>query len=567
MSFKIFSLQLLGKIKPVETVENKRKMLFDDYQSFLQVESSEELKKYFLLEKEVNSEGFKKKKAEIESLHFKGSHEHHLLKEFESLQKQRSICGYFETEGSADLQRFLKLKTAEKTQEYFTLKKYITEGSFAKEKKDIIGQVYRGSAEEKQLKEFNKLEKSRRIKAWIELQNANRLKEEEGRKHSKKLRLYKETVNSPMLKNYLKLKEITGSTDFKKRVEFLKDKAKFEKSETGKKYTRFRQLEQDTDLKFFISYEKSKGYKNYLSVQGSAGLKRFRELEKITVSTEFAERRKYLEDTRKWEKTEEFKRHQQFLEMKKLPHLVKYFKYKGTPVFDFYRNWEVAFADDFSGNKPDNEKWSFTSFLAHKTLGDNYSLASDLHLFTQGKNVKTGKKLTIEVRKEKALGKVWQMPAGFVPAELEYTSGLISSWNSFNIGDGIFEAKVKFEAVPQVVSSIYISGENDLPRVNLVEMGTKNRMGVLTLNNQKAQVTGLDIANLNKGVWYIFTVEKQGANLAWKINDTEVFQLEYPALKGKLHLNISSLVVHEIPASQLPVKFEVEWVKCWRKKR
>jgi hypothetical protein len=91
-------------------------------------------------------------------------------------------------------------------------------------------------------------------------------------------------------------------------------------------------------------------------------------------------------------------------------------------------------------------------------------------------------------------------------------------------------------------------------------------MGVLTLNNQKAQVTGLDMANLKKGVWYIFTVEKLGSNLAWKINDTEVFQLQYPSLKGKLHLNISSLVVHEIPVSQLPVNFEVEWVKCWRKK-
>jgi hypothetical protein len=566
MSFKIFSLQLLGKIKPVETVELKRKTLIDDYREFLQVESSDELKEYVLLDKEVNSAEFKKKKSEIEKLHFKGSTEHQLLKEFEGLQKKRSIRDYLVTAASTDLQKFLKLKAAEKTIEYFDLKKYIGESSFTKEKKDILGQVYRGSTEEKQLKDFLKLEKSNRIIAWVELQNQSRLKEEEGKKHSKKLRLYKETVNSPMLKNYLGLKEITGSAEFKKRVEYLKDKTKFEKSEPGKKLTRCQQLEHDTDIKFYLAFDKSKSYRNYFAVDGSAELKRYRELSEIIASSEFAERKKYLEDINKWEKTDEYKRQQKYIALKKQTNLLKYFKYKGTPVFDFYRNWEVAFADDFAGNTADTEKWSFTSFQANKMLGDNVSLAGDLHVFTQGKNLKTGKKLTIEVRKEKAAGKVWQMPAGFVPAEMEYTSGLVSTWNSFNLEDGIFEVKVKFDTVPQVVSSVYLSGETDLPRVNLVEMGTKNRMGVLTLNNKKAEVTGLDIANLKKGVWYIFTVEKQGSNLAWKINDTEVFQMQYPSLKGKLHLNIASLVVHEIPASHLPSAFEIEWVKCWHKK-
>lgn len=566
MSFKIFSLQLLGKIKPVETVELKRKTLIDDYREFLQVESSDELKEYVLLDKEINSADFKKKKSEIETLHFKGSKEHQLLKEFEGLQNKRSIRDYLVTAASSDLQKFLKLKAADKTSEYFDLKKYIAESSFAKEKKDILGQVYRGSTEEKQLKDFLKLEKSNRIKVWVELQNQSRLKEEEEKKHSKKLRLYNETVNSPMLKNYLGLKEITGSVEFKKRVEYLKDKTKFEKSEPGKKLARCQQLEQDADMKFYLAFDKSKGYKNYFAVDGSAELKRYRELSEITASAEFAERKKYLEDKNKWEKTDEYKRQQKYIALKKQPNILKYFKYKGTSVFDFYRNWEVAFADDFAGNTADTEKWSFTSYLANKMLGDNVSLAGDLHVFTQGKNLKTGKKLTIEVRKEKAVGKVWQMPAGFVPAEMEYTSGLVSTWNSFNLEDGIFEVKVKFDAVPQVVSSVYLSGETDLPHVNLVEMGTKNRMGVLTLNNKKAEVTGLDIANLRKGVWYIFTVEKQGSNLAWKINDTEVFQLQYPSLKGKLHLNISSLVVHEIPASHLPSVFEIEWVKCWRKK-
>jgi hypothetical protein len=567
MSFKIFSLQLLGKIKPVETIEARRKQLFDDFVEFQQVERSDELKKYLELESEVNSAGFKKKKEEIESLKFKGSRECNLLKEFSGLQKKNSLKDFFKIEGSADLQRYTKLKTAEKFTEFFGLKKYVTEGAFAKEKKEILAQIFKGSTEEKQWKEFLKLENSNKIKAWVELQNPIRLKEEEGKKHSKKLRLFKDGQNSQSLKRYIELKALVNSDAFKKRSDFLKDKTKFEKSETSKKYQKFKQLESDNDIIFFIAFEKSKLYKNYLAVKDSAELKRYRELNETTASTEFLERKRYLEDPKKWEKTDEYKRQQQWLEMKKLPHLIKYFKNKGTSVFDFHRNWEIAFADDFSASKIDTEKWRFTSYVANKMLGDNYSLTGDLHFFTKGNNVKTGKNLTIEVRKEKAAGRVWKTTAGFVPAELEYTSGLVSTWNSFDMEDGIFEAKIKFEPVHSVVSSFYLAGNQDLPRVNLLEMGIKNRVGVLTLNYSKANVDGLDIANLKTGQWYIFSIEKLGSNIAWKINETEVFASQYQGVKGKLHVSASSLVVEEIPASQLPVPFEIEWVKCWRKKQ
>lgn len=567
MSFKIFSLQLLGKIKPVETIEKNRKTLADDFAEFQRVESSDELKLYFELEKEVNSAEFKKNKAAIEVLHFKGSREFNLLKEFQSLEKKHSIRDFLKVEGSSDLERFKKLKNAEKTAEYNELKKYVNDGRFAKEKKEILTQVYKGSPEEKQAKEFHKLEKSKQISVWNELQNPARLKGEESAKHSKKLEIFNETKSSSLLKRYLELKELINSDSFKKRVAFLQDQTKFENSEANRKFKRYKQLENDPDISFFTGFEKSKLYKNYLAVVDSADLKRYRELKQTTTSAEFAERKKYLEDPKKWEKTEEFKRQQQYSELKKQPHLVKYFKNKGTSVFDFLRNWEVVFEDDFSAAKPDNDKWSFTSLAADKMLGDNFSLTGDLHHFTAGKNLKTASKLTIEVRKEKATGKIWQMPSGFVQATLDYTSGLISSWKSFSAEDGIFEAKIRFNPFSQVVSSFYLAGETDQPRVSLLEMGAKNRLGFISLKNAKAQVEGLDISNLNSNKWYIFSVEKNGSQFTWKINETDVFSGQSSELNKKLHLNASSIVVEEVPASQLPASFEIEWVKCWRKRK
>jgi hypothetical protein len=315
-----------------------------------------------------------------------------------------------------------------------------------------------------------------------------------------------------------------------------------------------------------LKFEKSPLYINYLDVAGSFDLKRYTELEAITSSKEFREQKAYLEDKKKWEKTEEFLREQQYLNMKKLPHFIKYFKNKGTDIFTFFNKWQIAFEDDFLRPQLNAEKWATKSYLAEKMTGDNYSLAGDNFIFTDGKNINLDGRLRIDVKKEKTKGKVWQMPAGFVPAELDYTSGIISSWKSFWMEDGIIEAKIKFQPVKQIVSSFYLTGEQEMPRLNLLEMGAKNRLGILKLTSTgKTSVTGIDIENLKKGKWYIFSVEKNGNNFTWKINNTEIITLQSSELKGKLFLNASSIVVDDIPSQELPAGFEIDWVRCYIK--
>lgn len=608
MSFKIFSLQLLGKIKSVEIIENQREKLRSDFNDFQEVEKSDELDVYLKKEEWINSDDFKKKKAEIEGLHFKGSREFNQLKEFEGLKKSSKIKRYFKIAGSSDLKKFDDLKDADKLNEYYKLLEFVKDGQFEKEKKEINSQVFKGSVEEKHWLEFRKLNKSAGIKAYLELSGSEQLKKHEAfavseklkgfvtlrnapdkdkqkRKEcralkrdseiiayfryekSRKLKLYRETVGSHDLKKYNELKDYISNDDFKKREAFLKDRKKFEKSDTYNKQQKYKQLAADADVKFILKFEKSSLYKNYLDVKDSFDLKRYFELDEIIKSQEFIDRKKYLEDKKKWYKSEEFAKQQEFIKMKELPHFVKYFKYKGTADFDFLKNWELTFEDDFSANKLDAEKWSNVSFISEKLLGDNYSMPGDLHVYANGRNVKTGGKLTLSVKKEKGAGKVWQMPAGFIPVEFDYTSDLVSTNKNFWQEDGIFEAKIKFDPIKQVVSSFYLAGENSTPRINLLEMGTKNQVGVSTLTEKgKVNSTGLDISNLKKGKSYIFTIEKLGNALTWKINETEMLTIEDSALNFPLHLNAASIVVYDVPGSNLPVNFEIDWVKCYRKK-
>ncbi|MFW5755987.1 MAG: hypothetical protein ACOCWK_05255 [Tangfeifania sp.] len=492
--------------------------------------------------------------------------------------------------------------------EYRTLLDFIEKGNYKKQKDEIKRETFRGSSEEKKLAEFNKLKKSPGIKAYLDLHNSETLKkhndfyESEKLKryfelkdapktdkllkkeyaelkkdpeiksylkfeHSKKLKLYHETVDSYNLKRYNELKETIESEEFKKRVDYLKDKKKFEKTDAFRKWKRFKELASRDDVKFFLKFEKSSLLRNYYDVKDSMEYRRFLELKEIVSSVDFKTRKEYLEDEKKWEKTDDYSKEQHYLEMKKLPHLVKYFKYKDTNAFSFFREWEVSFEDNFTKNTPDKEKWSTKSLWAENLPGGNHSMPGDLHTFTDGRNIKINDKLIIETRRESAEGMIWKMPAGFVPARFDYTTGILSNNKSFKQKDGIFEAKIKFNPVKEVVSSAMLQGESVSPRIMLLEMGTKNRLGVAhTMNTGKIKVDGLDISNLHKNKWYIFTLEKNGATLTWKINETEVLKLENQKIDFNLHLDLFSLVVFEIPGSKLPVQFETDWVRCYRRK-
>lgn len=605
MSFKIFSLQLTGKIKSVDLIEKKRKQLADNYNEFLKTESSDELEALLELERYVTSNDFLENRKKTEGLSFKGSEEEKQLKEFYNLQKAARIKNYFKVEDSADLIRYQKEKESKKLKDFYALEEYIKDGDFEQDKKEINGKVFKGSVEEKHLKELKKLEKITGIKAYVELEGSEKIKQHKAFENSEKLRKYTElktaAVNDkeknkefkrlskdPEIRNYFKFEkskklklyhEISGShtlerykelkkqvktKEFEEKVAYLKDKKKFEKSDAYKKYSEYKGLAGDTVVNFVLKYEKSKLYKNYLDVKESFDLKRYKELETLIESAEFKKQKGWLEDKKRWEKTEDANKLKQYEAEKKKTEFVNYFKYKDSSEFDFFKNWDLVFEDSFVAKKLDDSKWMTSSLTASKTLGQNYAMPGDLSIFTDGKNLKTDNKLSIQVKKEKCEGMLWQMPAGFVPANFDYTSGMVSTGEHFQFEDGILEAKISFNPVKQIASTFFLANGNNIPRVNLVEMGAKNMLGICnTGETGKIKWEGLDINNLKKGS-YIFTLVKSGANFTWKINEQEVLQINKDDLDKPLQLNASSLVIDSLPGTS--ANFDIEWVKCYRKK-
>lgn len=448
---------------------------------------------------------------------------------------------------------YLKVEKSEELKVFLELQNYVDSKEFENRKKKTESLRFKGSEEFKLLKEFEKLKNSGKIKNYFKIKDSTELARFEKVRVSDKLKDYKNICN-----------QITKGIIDAEKADIHPGKLKGLKKELKQS---FKALRKNSDIAFFLKFEKSKEYKNYLEVNESLNLKRFYELKEKVSTKEFAQKKSFLEDLKRWEKTEDAAKKRKYKELKTNPIISNYLKVKGNSDYDFFRKWELSFSDDFKNEKLNPEKWSVVTSVAEKTLGENYALPGDIHFFTNGKNIKTGNKLTIEVRNEKTKCKKWHMPAGFIPVELNYSSGLVSTWKSFNQTDGIFEAKVKINRINEIVSTITLSGEKDSPAIHLLEMGTQNRIGISTLNNKgKITMEGLDISNLKNGEYYIFTIVKKGSKLTWKINGTEVYRAERNDFKFPLHLNAKSMVVYDVAGSKHPYRFEIEWIRCYKRK-
>lgn len=606
MSVKMFFLSAFGGIKNTDKYEAEQEQLEKDFHEFVSVQGSDELKSFLELEKFVKSEQFLKTKSELQKLQFKGSPEEAQLKEYNKLHKTRKLVKYYLTSGSSELKKYNAFQESEKLEKYIELKAFVEDGTYKTEKDKYSKEVYKNSLEAAKVKEFQKLEKNRKLKDFFAIKNGNDLdalkkfeesellqrvselqkKKDSGKleaeeknelkklksdsgfirneklKKSKAYRNYLEIFKSDMPSKHEELSTEISAEEFKTRVAYLQDKKKFEKTEDFEKHNDFKKLKSSDDIRFNNKYPKSSAYLNYKNLDQSEIKKKYEDLRKTVGSDEFLERKAYLEDSKKWEKTDEYQKEQLYDEMIKRPHLVKYLSYVNTDLLDFYKNWNIVFEDRFKDHKLDKSKWQTLSPWAESTVGRNFSQAGDLQGFTDGKNIKMDHgNLQVIVNKERTASLVWNFSMGFNEEELKYSSGLLSTGEQFKAEYGILEAKIKYAPQKEIIDVFYLGSEKQKGRINLLETGSVNRFGLINGNDGSQHLESLNGLASNK--FYIFRLEWKKGKVCWKINGKEIFETKLDVPVGPLHINLASLVLKD--TNKLPHQFTIDWVRFYQK--
>lgn len=604
MSIPIYFMQLRGKIKQTEVVESERNKLTDSYKAYLAALETPMLTEYRDLENWVKSGAPAESKRAYEKMVFKGSLLHQQETEFRKLEKSGVLRNYFRLDSSRDLKRFLELRESDKLKAYYNLNDYIEKGEYEREKRDLEQQKFSGSPEERHLKELDALVKDKMFSDYLALHNSSRLskhsemtnspllqqfvtlkqmpdKDEAAMEtfqkleanadikayfeleKSHELRNYREVAGSHQPARYKELIELTNSVEFKNRTAWLQDKDKFEKSEARKKFKNYKTLQADQDVKFYLKFERSKLYRNYLDTRDSFTLKRYQELKILLETPEFQNEKAYLLDNKKWEKSEDYRKLMRYEELKKSPGIALVLKHEGKESFAEILKWEERFFESFDAKSIDRSIWTPNHKWAQESTGLNFSQPGDLHAYSGGANsVVDNRQLVLQVKGGQFRSYRWNPAAGLVPAEFAYSSDILSTYAAFRQEGGLFEAKIFYQPNRHVAQICYLAGDSPAPRIHLLEMGPKNRMGIIRNASQgHPMAEGVDLSYLKGYRWYIFGVEWERDQLRYLINGTEVGRSRFSGFGGGAHINLTSLVISDIPAAVMPVKMKVDWIR------
>lgn len=448
---------------------------------------------------------------------------------------------------SNELKAFQELKTWFDTKEH------------EKIKQELKSLTFKSSPEFQTEKEYLTLCKNKALKNYLTLAETNTPKE------------YLEIEKSGLPKKYTELETYIKSPEYKQeRKRFVK-----ENTEEYQKEIEFVELKQNEKIKNYFKLKKSKELQDYFQVKDSELLTKYNDLKAQVESKEFADRKTYLLSTDKFEKTEQYHKLQEYIKLSQSEKIKWYFHTLKTDKFKEIKKWELTFTEDFETKKLDQQKWLTKFFWGEALLNSSYSLASDSHWYTDGNNVAIEKSiLKIITRKEKSNGLSWDSKYGFVPKEFDYTSGVISTGNSFRQQYGRFEAKIKITSLAGIYHAFWLIGDKMLPEIDVFRKngeGSSALQGAFFWENgekgkAKKSITNVGGLSLDSS-FYILGIDWDEQKITWKINGIP-FKVETNNLpKGTVYLVFSSGVNGKIDESKLPVTFEVDWVKCWTHKK
>jgi hypothetical protein len=457
-----------------------------------------------------------------------------------------------------DYQIYCSVENSEKLKEFFTLQERVESIPFIEKKKEIESLRFKGSPEEQLLKKYAKLQKNKKLIRYLEtLDSADlaRFKEIEAKEIP---------VRFKELEHYVKDGEYKSDhKSFKQVQKRAKNEAqKWEDTAEYKKFEEYQKLKESGDVRFYFGFLKSAAYKNYLKVSGSSLLNQFEDIREEISTDKFKERKAYLEDEKRYEKTDDYKLLSRFRELDADPGIKLYLKYNDTDAFRFFRKWKTAFSDEFD-NPIDKKTWSFVTPLAQKGPGKNYSVGKQLQYYNLADNFSIENSiLTLQTQAEKIEGIYWDNQYGFIVRDFAYASGVMHNLGSFKQMYGHFELKIKASRVKGVVSSVSLVDEEEEFAIRLFTRDGQKTFGGLVYAEQDRKVFKPIRLKVPSGGYVIVQVNWSSERISWKVNCKDMGSIYEKIPHVKLGLRIESEVLKD--TTNLPHRTDIDWIRCFK---
>lgn len=207
----LFTARLTGKMLSAEQFEQNIHDMQERVKRWRAIEKSPELAEYKELKKIVEDSDFQERMSAMKTRKYSDTDEGRKMKSLERLSSTLRMKGYKHALANEKFQAFLKFQASD---------------GFQNSEDDSV------TASERRL--YNVIYRSAYYKN------------------------YQKVLNSPELKQLTELEKETATEDFKKRNAFWADSKRWEHSEEYKTYTRYQQLANSEDIKFYFESREEK---------------------------------------------------------------------------------------------------------------------------------------------------------------------------------------------------------------------------------------------------------------------------------------------------------------------
>ncbi len=621
---------LLGLYPKTKNIEKHLADLIKEFDQINQYARSEELARYEYLDKFINSPDFLEQKLYFKNLTFKNSGEKKKEDEYLKLKKSKEIKFYFRFMASQGYDRFLKMDVSEELEHFKELKLFIESSQFKKveeymkdknkwektedfrkindykvlikkiefknyfkfiglkeyndlikhlNSKDIILyeslELYFNSRDFKMLKSSMKRKKFREHETYKNFQVYRRMKKDKSLQNYFKLSNnnlfanYKIIHNSKELFNYKELENFVINPELKTKEKQLKS-LRFNQTQEYIKLQEYKKLASSKPVKEYFKMNSSQELAEFKNLKGSKLIADYNSLEKYVLSDEFKNKKIYLLDKHKWDKSDEKKQYTDYIILKKAPKIKWYFKLKDSPKYNTLRTWKLSFEDDFNSGKLDRDKWITRYFWGEVVLNDSYALPDEKHLFSSDGNIKiSDSAIHIITMNEKVQGKVWNSDFGFFTKDFDYTSGIINTGSSFRTKYGRIEAKVKLNSTKGIFHSFWLSGDTKLPQIDIFKhYNNKLYLSTYWNDNSDSGIINNDTVSLNgsffTGKYMIYSLEWTPEKITWLINGLIIKTQINNIPDEMMYISLNSGVIGE-STGPLPTSLDIDWVRIYQK--
>ncbi|HNW51577.1 MAG TPA: hypothetical protein PKH79_10885, partial [Prolixibacteraceae bacterium] len=227
---------------------------------------------------------------------------------------------------SRDYQVYTEVESSKKLKDFLALEEKVESTPFKVRRKEIESLRYKGSAEEKLVKQFARLEKNPKLVNYFKTASSSDLKRFltiKGKGLPEQVEELEAYMKSGKYDNELK------NFNHKKKTD-QSFAGKWESTEAYKKEKEFQELKNSDDYIFYQRFAKSTEYKNFLAVDCSSELSQYWDLQKEVNSDKFKEKKAYLENPDRYKTTVDYKALCSYEELLKDEGIQLYFKYNET---------------------------------------------------------------------------------------------------------------------------------------------------------------------------------------------------------------------------------------------